>query len=281
MSEPRRAKRKSSLRRKAIRRMVLLLRNVWWITLVLAIAVILLAISRGESLPALTMPLHTPTPLSAAVDTVTTTPTVPIPTPTPWPTLTPFRPKASPVPKGRRIGILAGHLGPENDPGAVCPDGLREVDINVAVAERVVAALRSQGYEVDLLEEFDERLDGYQADAFVSIHSDSCEIQGASGFKVARAEDSAIPDVEDRLVEWLYQEYEVATGLPRHESSITPAMHGYHAFRQIAIQTPGAIIELGFMLGDRRALTSNPDRLAQGIVNGLVCFLEPEAVPTP
>jgi N-acetylmuramoyl-L-alanine amidase len=261
--------------------MVLLLRNVWWITLALAIAVILIAISRGESLPAVTMPLHTLTPSSAPVGTVTATSTVPIPTPTPWPTLTPFRPKASPVPKGKRIGIVAGHLGPENDPGAVCPDGLREVDINVAVAERVVAALCNQGYDVDLLEEFDERLDGYQAAAFVSIHSDSCDIPDASGFKVAHVEDSAIPDIEDRLVECLYQEYEAATGLPRHEASITPAMHGYHAFRQIARETPGAIIELGFMLADRRALTSNPDRLAQGIVNGLLCFLEPEATRTP
>jgi hypothetical protein len=87
--------------------------------------------------------------------------------------------------------------------------------------------------------------------------------------------------VEDRLVECLYQEYEAATGLVRHESSITPAMHGYHAFRQIALQTPGAIIELGFMLADRRALTKDPDRLAQGIVNGLLCFLEPEAAPAP
>jgi N-acetylmuramoyl-L-alanine amidase len=139
----------------------------------------------------------------------------------------------------------------------------------------VVAALRDQGYDVDLLEEFDERLEGYRADAFVSIHSDSCDIPEASGFKVARAWDSAIPDTEDKLVECLYQEYEQATGLARHESSITPAMHGYHAFRQIALETPGAIIELGFMLADRRALTRDPGRPAQGIVNGLLCFLEP------
>lgn len=281
MSEPRRGKRKSSLRRRTMRRMVLYLRTIWWVTLALAAAVIILALSRGELLPSVSMTMRTPTGTSAPVATVTETAYVPVSTPTPWPTLTPFRPKASPIPKGKRIGILAGHLGPQDDPGAVCPDGLREVDINLAVAERVVAALRNQGYDVDLLEEFDERLDEYRADAFVSIHSDSCDIPGASGFKVARAWDSAIPDVEDRLVECLYQQYEAATGLPRHESSITPAMHGYHAFRQIALQTPGAIIELGFMLADRGALTRDPDRPAQGIVNGLLCFLEPEATPAP
>lgn len=257
--------------------MALSLRTIWWATLALGLAIIGLAIWRGDPLPSITMA----TPTSTSAPTATETAYVPIPTPTPWPTLTPPRPKASPVPKGKRIGILAGHHGPQNDPGAVCEDGLREVDINLAVAERVVAALREQGYDVDLLEEFDELLDDYRADAFVSIHADSCDIEQASGFKVAHAWDSAIPDIEDRLVECLYQEYEAATGLRRHESSITPAMHGYHAFRQIAPETPAAIIELGFMLADRPTLTDDPDLPAQGIVNALLCFLEPAATPTP
>jgi N-acetylmuramoyl-L-alanine amidase len=272
MSEPRRRKRKSSLRRRTIGRMVLSLRAIWWAMLVLAAGVVILAVSRGELLPSITMAARTPTAVPAATPSETTY--VPVPTPTPWPTLTPFRPESSPVPKGKRIGILAGHFGPQNDPGAVCPDGLREADINLAVAERVVATLCNQGYDADLLAEFDAALDEYHADAFVSIHSDSCDIPGASGFKVARSQDSAIPEIEDRLVECLYQEYEAATGLVRHESSITPAMHGYHAFRQIALETPGAIIELGFMLADRRILTADPDRPAQGIVNALRCFLE-------
>jgi len=252
------------------------LRIIWWATLALVFGVILLAFSRGEGLPSINLTTrtmtaeHTGTPMATPSETATE----PIPTPTRWPTLTPSRPKPSPMPKGKRIGILAGHLGPEEDPGAVCPDGLREADINAAVAERVVAALRAQGYEVDLLDEFDERLEEYQADAFVSIHSDSCDIPEASGFKVARSWESAIPDIEDKLVECLYEQYEQATGLARHESSITPAMHGYHAFREIALETPGAIIELGFMLADRGVLTRDPGRLAAGIVKGIVCFLE-------
>lgn len=268
MSQPRRGKTRSGLRRRTIGRMALHLRTVWWATLALAAILVILAIWRKE-LPSATFTTRTGTVAPTA------TPSAPPTSPTPWPTLTAQRPKPSPVPKGKRIGILAGHTGPQNDPGAVCPDGLREVDINLAVAERVVAALRDQGYDVDLLEEFDERLDEYHADAFVSIHSDSCDVPEASGFKVARAWDSAIPDIEDRLVECLYREYEAATGLRRHESSITPAMHGYHAFRQIALETPAAIIELGFMLADRRALTHDPGRPAQGIVNALLCFLEP------
>jgi len=151
---------------------------------------------------------------------------------------------------------------------------LREVDINLAVAKRVVAALRDRGYEVDLLEEYDDRLSGYRADAFLSIHADACGIPEASGFKVARVSFSAVPEIEDVLVECLYQEYGRITGLPRHDYSITPDMHGYHAFLKVDPQTPAAIIEMGFMSADRGILVNHPDLLAEGIVAGLLCFLE-------
>ncbi len=272
MPTPQGGRRKRALRRRTIGRFARNLKYVWWATLALAAGILLWAVWRGEPLP--TVSISGPTPTAAPEATLSETAYVPVPTLTPWPTLTPFRPRSSPVPKGKRIGILAGHYGPQNDPGAVCPDGLREADINLAVAERVVAELCNQGYDVDLLEEFDAALEEYRADAFVSIHSDSCDIPDATGFKVARSQDSAIPEIEDRLVACLYREYEAATGLVRHETSITPAMHGYHAFRQIALETPGAIIELGFMLADRKVLTKDPDRPAQGIVNALVCFLE-------
>ena len=60
----------------------------------------------------------------------------------------------------RRIGIVAGHHGPENDPGAVCPDGLTESEITFSVAQKIVQRLRDAGYSVDLLDEFDPRLQG-------------------------------------------------------------------------------------------------------------------------
>jgi N-acetylmuramoyl-L-alanine amidase len=52
-------------------------------------------------------------------------------------------------------------------------------------------------------------------------------------------------------------------------------MTEYHAFYEIEPQTPAAIIETGFMDADRRLLTKHPDRIAQGIVDGLLCFLAP------
>ena len=56
-------------------------------------------------------------------------------------------------------------------------------------------------------------------------------------------------------------------------------MRDYHSFREIAPSTPAAIIETGFMNADRSLLTEHPDRAAQGIVDGILCFLAPAAEP--
>jgi len=167
---------------------------------------------------------------------------------------------------------VAGHW--QSDAGAVCDDGLQEVTINLDVASRVVAILQYEGYAAELLDEFSEKLDGYQADAFVSVHSDSCIYPEASGFKVARVAGSAIPEQEDRLVACLIKEYGKATGLSFHKDSITYDMTVYHAFHEIDPQTPAAIIELGFMAADRALLTEDPFEVAQGVARGIACFLE-------
>jgi len=190
-------------------------------------------------------------------------------------------PAVTPTPSVPRIGIVAGHWG--SDTGAVCPDGLKEIDINYDVALRVVAALGSQGYHIDLLQERDPVLSGYQAAVIVSIHADSCEnFAGAdppaSGYKVARVVGSAVPEAEDRLVQCLSESYGARTGLYFHENSITPDMTQYHAFFEIDGQTPGAIIETGFMFEDRDLLTRRADLVAQGIVDGILCFLESEGL---
>jgi len=192
----------------------------------------------------------------------------PFPTPSPRPTPLPGTPEVLP------IGIVAGHWG--NDTGAICDGWLREVDVNLAVAQRVVAALEAAGYPTDLLEEFDPRLEGYRARALVSIHADACLYPEASGFKVARVEESAIPNVEDRLVACLVSRYGARTGLPFHEGSVTPDMTQYHTFYEIDPSTPGAIIEIGFLLADRDLLMHRQDLVARGIVDGILCFLRGE-----
>lgn len=182
----------------------------------------------------------------------------------------------------QRIGIVSGHRGPENDPGAVCPDGLTEAEINFNVAQLVVRNLRARGYTVDLLDEFDPRLNEYQAAALVSIHANTCTDYGevVSGFLVAKAASRPEGGPDSLLAECIAIHYSQVTGLERR-FTLTLDMTDYHSFREIHALTPAAILELGFMFSDRQLLTEQPELLAEGIARGVLCYLEPQAVPSP
>lgn len=170
------------------------------------------------------------------------------------------------------VGLISGHAG--SDSGAVCPDGVSEVDINRAVTLEVANLLAQQQVRTNIFEEFDDRLNAYQADVLLSLHADSCNVPGASGFKVARSAVSAIPEIEDLMVNCLVNEYAKFTQLPVHANSVTHDMLHYHAFHKVAFDTPAAIIELGFMLEDRYLLEHRPNLLAQGVAAGILCFLQ-------
>jgi N-acetylmuramoyl-L-alanine amidase len=192
------------------------------------------------------------------------------PVSTAFPTMTPgLRP---------RIGIVSGHMG--YDSGSVCPDGLTEKDVNYKIASLVQKLLKEDGYEVDLLEEFDNRLAQYQAIALISIHNDSCTFVNneATGFKVAAAQSSAYQDKADRLTACLIDRYHARTGMNFHANSITPDMTRYHAFGEINASTTAAIIETGFLNLDREFLLTQTDKVAQGIRDGVLCFIRNEPV---
>jgi len=186
-----------------------------------------------------------------------------------------------------RVGIVAGHAG--NDPGAVCVDAngqatLTEADVNLEIAAIVQQKLIERGFQVDLLREFDSRLNGYRALAVISIHNDSCEYinDEATGFKVAAALNT--PDINraNRLTACLVDRYQSMTGLTFHAGSITSDMREYHAFREIDPSTVAAIIETGFLNLDRDILTRQTDRVAAGVVDAIICFANNENIaPTP
>lgn len=180
-----------------------------------------------------------------------------------------------------RIGIIAGHSGPpqdtsfEVDPGAVCDDGLTELSINEAVAQKAVSILQGDGYTVELFQEFDPRLTGYEGDVLVSIHTNDCGDYGDAGAGFNAASASArqtTRGADERLLDCLINQYGATTGLPRH-FGLTFDMTEYHNFDEVAVDTPTAIIELGFMRIDRLILTQQPDLLALGVANGVRCFL--------
>jgi N-acetylmuramoyl-L-alanine amidase len=179
-----------------------------------------------------------------------------------------------PTPRPRpRVGIVAGHWG--NDSGTVCADGLTEDQVNLEIATLVKERLNEEGFDVDLLGEFDDRLRGYDALALISIHADSCKFidLNATGFKVAASLANPQPEKANRLVACLHSRYLLATGLPFHAGSITTDMTSYHAFDEILPATTAAIIETGFLNLDKQLLTKNQEIVADGIVNGVLCYI--------
>jgi N-acetylmuramoyl-L-alanine amidase len=187
----------------------------------------------------------------------------------------------TPTPSPRpRIGIVAGHWG--NDSGSVCiEDGLTEETVNLKIANLVKDILISEGYDVDLLQEFDARLVEYRAMALISIHNDSCDYinDQATGFKVAAAASSLYPEKATRLTACLTQRYQAATQMTFHYNTVTEDMTDYHAFREIHSDTTAAIIETGFLNLDRKILTENTDVVARGVADGILCFLRNENIP--
>jgi N-acetylmuramoyl-L-alanine amidase len=178
------------------------------------------------------------------------------------------------------IGLVAGHKG--NDSGAVCNDGLTEASINEKVAYLTQKNLVDLGYDVDVLNEFDPKLEGYKATVLLSIHADSCDYinDQATGFKVSSALANPHPDRAARLTACIKNRYAFDTGLPLH-TSITIDMTSYHAFAEIDENTTAAIIEVGFLNLDREVLTQKTDKIAKGITDGILCYIKNEELTIP
>jgi N-acetylmuramoyl-L-alanine amidase len=158
---------------------------------------------------------------------------------------------------------------------------LTEAEVNLNIATLVQKKLVDRGFQVDLLNEFDTRLNGYRAVAIVSIHNDSCEYinDQATGFKMSAALNTRDVNRANRLVACMVDRYGAATGLSFHAGSITADMTGYHAFSEIDPNTIAGIIETGFLNLDRDLLTQHADQVADGVVNGLMCFIDENVEP--
>ncbi len=174
----------------------------------------------------------------------------------------------------RQIVLISGHAG--YDSGAVCEDALgnvmlSEADVNARVSQLAARRLRRAGADVAIYDEFDPRLANLSADALVSLHSDSC-IE-ASGFKAAYHTMTTTPKEDQLLLGCIEQYYGQETGLSIHANTVTHDMTRYHAFRQIGVDTPAVILEMGFLGGDRQLLERNPQQAAKGVVESILCYL--------
>jgi N-acetylmuramoyl-L-alanine amidase len=139
------------------------------------------------------------------------------------------RPDSAVVPraKPKRIVVLdAGHGG--RDPGKTGPNGLREKDATLTLANRVASVLRERGYEVRLTRTRDtlialadrprmaNRWKGDRPALFMSIHANSVASRTVKGFETfflseARTDDERrVAEMENAAIE--FEEEGVANG---------------------------------------------------------------------
>jgi N-acetylmuramoyl-L-alanine amidase len=190
-------------------------------------------------------------------------------------------------PTNARVGLQVGHWQIEELPDEQerlrgqtggSGGGVREVEVNLAVARKTATLLEAVGVAVDLLPATVPK--GYLADAFLAIHCDASTETGASGYKLARYRESLIGMRDDGLIAAVSDAYGPASGL-RLDDNITRAMTGYYAYNArryqtiISRKTPSAILELGFLTndGDRAVLIGQQDLLAAAIALGLLRFV--------
>ena len=186
-----------------------------------------------------------------------------------------------------RVGIQIGHLQAaelpaelsrlRNSTGAYAA-GVAELEINIAVAQAAAALLEAEGVEVELLPATIPP--GFDADAFIAIHTDGNHSTAARGYKVSppwRASPAS-----RLLVAALHEHYGQATGLPVDLNGVSHNMRGYYAFNSyryrhaIANTTPAAIMELGYVSNaeDRVYLRENSAAAAEGLVEGVLSYLQ-------
>lgn len=173
-----------------------------------------------------------------------------------------------------RIGLLAGHW--QNSPGEVCADGVIEADINHDIASRVKLNLEEKDFQVNLFQEFDLDFLNYEADALVAVYSGSCleSPPPPSGFKIGTSLTAKNPEEVNNLVVCLGENYQNYTELPFTYEIINPDHPSFHIFRDIHPDTPAALIEIGALSTDRDLITNRSNSIAEGISDGITCYVE-------
>jgi N-acetylmuramoyl-L-alanine amidase len=181
------------------------------------------------------------------------------------------------------IADLPDSLARLRDQTGTAAAGRTELQLNLDFARRTAALLEAAGVQVDLLPATVP--DGYRADAFVAIHADGNFARRMRGYKVAPPWRSGVAWTDAVLAAQIQAAYSTATGLPR-DPEVTDNMRGYYAINgwmgtesRISDQTPGAVIETGFMTSaaDRVLLFDQPDRVAAGLADGILAFLQSRA----
>ncbi|MGB9792219.1 MAG: N-acetylmuramoyl-L-alanine amidase, partial [Thermacetogeniaceae bacterium] len=190
-----------------------------------------------------------------------------------------FRPATQ---AGRVVVIDPGHGG--SDPGAIGPSGVREKDVNLAIAMRVVSILRQEGVNALLTHsgegaELSERTafaNSNGAEVFVSIHSNSSvnpALGGTATYTYAPVGTSLESQRDSRLRLASLLEEELVNALGLRRAGVFE--ENFYVLRNT--QMPAALVEVAFLSNpSEEQMLVDPDfqnRAAQAIARAIIRFL--------
>jgi len=173
-----------------------------------------------------------------------------------------------------RIGIQVGHY--DHNEGFTCPDGIKEVDVDYVIANKISLLLGASQINAEVLNEYDLNLINYKADALISIHTRSCTDPNAaaSGFTLGTSISAKETEKTNLLAACVAEQYAKNTGLAFSYQVIPDDQVNSHTFLDINPQTPAVQIEAGSLAVDRGILLEGSDRAANGITAGILCYLK-------
>ena len=182
--------------------------------------------------------------------------------------------------KRAKVCIDAGHGG--RDPGAVNQEGLRESDINLAIAKEALIELERLGIESYLTREDDRFLQLYErthlsegAICFVSIHCNSFRATHAEGIETIYGPSGKSKALGHYIQKSLMKHLKghIDRG-PKKTGS-----NEYHRRLYVLLNTPcpAALVETEFISNPKQAAFLSDEkhqrRVAQAIVLGVRSFL--------
>lgn len=172
------------------------------------------------------------------------------------------------------IGLLVGHW--KVDSGAVCENGIVEADVNEAIANQISIKLNALGYPVKLLSINDLDLINFRGPALIALFSGPCneQTENKSGFTIGTTLSASDLNTSNALAVCMGEIYQSSTKLDFKYQIISPNHAAYPIFEMVNPQTPVIYLEMGSLLYDQTVLIDNSDKVANGIVNGILCFFD-------
>jgi hypothetical protein len=172
------------------------------------------------------------------------------------------------------IGILVGHW--KVDSGHVCENDIVEANVTEAIANQVSIKLNALGYPVKLLAETDLDLINFRGPALVALYTGSCDDtpDNKSGFTIGTTLSTSDLNSSNALAVCMGEIYQSSTKLDFTYQIITSDQPVYPIFEMVNPNTPMIYLEMGSLFYDQSVLIENSEKVANGIVNGIQCYLD-------